>query len=134
VNLPVGWWWPAIAGVATVAAVLAGPNLPVAAAAATLAVVAAALTVFEAFFRQREPAGRPPDLTREHPGGLREAFVGGEPGREDLVLACDLLERKLARPDLRARTAVEIQSLIRLPPEEFRRYLAQRLDDLEGAS
>jgi hypothetical protein len=65
---------------------------------------------------------------------LREAFTGGVPGREDLILACDLLERKLSRPDLRARTAPEIASLVQLPSEEFRRYVAQRLDELEAGS
>jgi hypothetical protein len=134
VRLPIGWWWPLLAGIATVAALLAGPNRAIAIPAATIAVFAAVLAVVETLVRQRNLARREYDPGPSRPGGLREAFVGGGPGREDLVLACDLLERKLSRPGLRARTITEVASLVRLPPEEFRRYLAQRLDELEGTS
>ena len=133
-NSPVGWWWPLLAGIATAVALLAGPAHWLVVPAATVAVVGAALTILEALARQRGGARTPVTPTPAHPGGLREAFTGGEPGREDIVLACDLLERKLSRPDLRARTAVELAVLATLPPEEFRRYLARRLDELEGAS
>jgi hypothetical protein len=133
-NSPVGWWWPLLAGIAALIAVVAGPSREIAVPAATVAVVGAALTVFEALARQRGRARKPPEPTSAHPGGLREAFMGGDPGREDILLACDLLERKLSRPDLRARTAAEVAALVTLPPEEFRRYVAWRLDELEGAS
>lgn len=134
-NSPVGWWWPFLAGVAVLIAVLAGPSRDeIAVPAATVAVVAAALTVLETLVRQRGGASKPPLPTPAHPGGLREAFTGGEPGREDIILACDLLERKLSQPDLRARTAYEVAALVTLPPEEFRKYIARRLDELEGAS
>ena len=131
---PVGWWWPLLAGIATAVALLAGPAHELVVPAATVAVLGAAMTVLEALARQRGGARAPAAPTPTHPGGLREAFTGGQPGREDIVLACDLLERKLSRPDLRARSAFEIAALVTLPPEEFRRYIARRLDELEGAS
>jgi len=134
VSPPIGWWWPLLAGVAIAIALVAGPTRPLAGAAATVAVVAAVLAVLEAVLRQRRVERATPEVTPAHPGGIREAFVGGGPGREDIVLACDLLERKLSRPELRARTPLEIETLVHLPPEEFRRYVAQRLDDLERAS
>ena len=133
-NSPFGWWWPLLAGVATAVAVLAESVRVVAVPAATVAVVGAVLTVLEVIARQRGEARPPADVEPLRVGGLREAFVGGMPGREDLVLACDLLERRLCRPDLRARTALELAQLVTLPPEEFRQYLAWRLDELEGSS
>lgn len=129
-----GWWWPLLAAVSAVVAVLAGSRLEISVPAATLAVVGAVLTVVEAIARQRSPARGTVESTVDHPGGLREAFTGGEPGREDLVLACDLLERKLSRPDLPARTSLELAQIVLLPPEEFRQYLAWRLDELESSS
>jgi hypothetical protein len=134
VSRPVVWWWPVLAGIGVAIALLASSSRAVAGAAATVAVVAAALAVVETVLRQRRAGHEEYDPTPTHPGGLREAFTGGGPGREDLVLACDLLERKLSRPDLRARTPPEIAALVRLPPDEFRRYVAQRLDELEASS
>lgn len=133
-NSPVGWWWPLLAGGSALIAVVAGPRLEISVPAATLAVAGATLTLFEVVARQRLPARAASDPTSDHPGGLREAFRGGTPGREDLVLACDLLERKLSRPDLPAKTPLELAEIVRLPPDAFRRYLAGRLDELEGSS
>lgn len=131
---PIGWGWPTLAGVAIALALVAGSSRPLAIGAATVAVIAAALAVVGALGldRTEEPSEYEPIMGR--PGGLREAFVGGELGRIDIVLACDLLERKLARPDLRARTPAEVDALVRVPPAEFRRYLARRLAELEAAS
>jgi len=136
-NAPVGWWWLVVAALAALVAVGAGSSVAVAAPAATVAVVAAVLAVLETVVRPRRArrgssAYYDPGPTR--PGGLREAFIGGAPGREDLVLACDRLDRALSRPNLRARTTSEIHAILALPPDEFRRYLSRRLAELEAAS
>lgn len=131
---PIGWWWPAVAAVAIVVAAIAGPDYAVAVPAATIAVIAAALTVVDALGRHRgELAG--PILARAlPPGGIRGAFRGGETGREDIVLTLDLLERRLSRPDLPSRSAAQLAEICRRSPEQFRRYLAERLAALEGSS
>lgn len=133
-NAPFGWRWPLVAGIAIIVAVAAGASSAFAEAAATVAVVAAVLTLVEvvARRREREVVERAPKAVR--PGGSREAFTGGEPGREDIVLALDLLERKFSTPGLRTRTASELASIVRRPPAEFRRYVERRLDELERAS
>jgi len=134
VNLPVAWWWAALAGLCVVLALVASASPGVSVAAATFGAAFAGLAVVETIVRHRAARARRLDTTLRHPGGLREMFVGGEPGREDLVLACDLLERQIARPELRARTKVELEAIVRVPPEEFRRYIAWRVDELERIS
>jgi hypothetical protein len=134
VTAPLGWWWPLLTGVAIVVALLASAVPTVATVAATLAVVGGALTVVDAVARRRERAAVPILAPRSGPGGAREAFRGGETGREDIMLALDLLERKVVTPTLRARTAPELSAVAGRTPEEFRRYVAQRLDELERAS
>jgi hypothetical protein len=134
VRSPIGWWWPALAGIAIVVAALAGANYALAVPAATVAVVAGSLTVIDALGRHRGPLDGPILARPLRPGGVRGAFRGGEVGREDIVLTLDLLERKLARPDLPSRTGPELAEICRRPPEQFRRYLAERLAGLEGDS
>ena len=130
----IGWWWPLVAAVATGVAFAAGPTYSIAVPAATVAVVAAALTIVEVILRQRGETGTGAARAPLVPGGIRGAFNGGEPGREDIVLTLDLLERKISRPGLPARTGPEVAEIVGRPPEEFRRYVAERLDELEGAS
>lgn len=131
---PFSWEWPIIATAAAALALGAGTYRLVAVPAATLAVVAASLAVVAVVRRARVEDAPEEDPAPEHPGGLREAFVGGELGRVDLVLACDLLERKLARPNLRARSPAELNALVRVPPGDFRRYLTRRIAELEATS
>ncbi|HYA10491.1 MAG TPA: hypothetical protein VEH10_02315 [Thermoplasmata archaeon] len=133
-NAPIGWWWPLVAVLATALAFAAGPTYELAVPAATVAVIAAALTIVEVIVRQRAQVGTDAERPLPAPGGVRGAFTGGEPGREDIVLTIDLLERKISRPDLPARTGAQIASIVRRPPAEFRRYLAERLDALEAVS
>jgi hypothetical protein len=133
-NAPIGWWWPVLAGVATVTALLVGSNYAVAVPAATVAVVAAALALVGPL-RLRRVEKRPPTyLPAVHVGSVRAALNGGEPGREDLVLTLDLLERRISRPDLPAKSAAEITALVRQPAAEFREYVNRRLDELETLS
>jgi len=130
----IGWWWPALAGIATIVAFAVGPTYSVAVPAATVAVVAASLTIVEVIVRQRSEAEAGPARAPIVPGGVRGALAGGEPGREDVVLTLDLLERKISRPDLPARTGPQVTAIVRRPAPEYRRYVAQRLDELEEAS
>lgn len=130
----IGWWWPAAAGVAAVVAFLAGPAYLLAVPAATVAVLAAAMTLVEAVWRRREWPERGAYVPRASFGGIREAFNGGPSGRADVVHALDLLERKLSRPDLPTRTEAEVRQLIDHPADDFRRYVADRLDELEGSA
>jgi hypothetical protein len=134
VKAAIGWEWPIIATSAAAVALGAGSYRFVAVPAATVAVVAASLAVVGVVRRARVAEAPAEDEAPEHPGGLREAFVGGELGRVDLVLACDLLERKLSQPNLRARAPAELDALVRVPPGEFRRYLTQRIAELEATS
>lgn len=131
-NAPFGWWWPFVAVVAVIVAFAAGPAYSLAVPAATVAVVAAALTIVEVIVRQRPGIESGLGHRSPTPIGIRGAFSGGEPGREDIVLTLDLLERKIARPDLPARPAPEVTRIVRQPPAEFRRYVSRRLDELEG--
>ena len=133
-SAPISWWWPTVAGIATLIAFLAGPTYSIAVPAATAAVIAAALTLVDAVGRRREEVARRRRPVPTGPGGIRGAFTGGEPGREDIVLALDLLERKFSRPDLPARTGAELRELANQPEEGFREYVAERLDTLEGPS
>jgi len=134
VSAPIGWWWPFVAVIATGIAFLAGPAYSIAVPAATVAVIAAALTIVEVIVRQRGPGRIGTGRVVVSPEGVRGAFRGGEPGREDIVLTLDLLERRILHPDLPARTGREITGIVRRPPAEFRRYVARRLEELERGS
>lgn len=133
---PIGWWWPLLAILATGVAFAVGPQYTIAVPAATVAVVAAALTIVEAIARQRGLALNPPEAGAEAPSGtgIRAAFAGGKGGREDLLQTLDLLERKFGHPGLPMRSGVEVERITSRPAEEFRRYVAERLDKLEGPS
>lgn len=131
---PVGGWWPAVAAVAVVVALVAGPIHWLTALGATLAVVAATLAIVTELSRRVSTRGRAPPPEHVEANDVRAAFRAGGPGRVDLVLACDLLERKITRPELRAETPVELASVTRMDPEEFRRYLDRRLQALEAAT
>jgi hypothetical protein len=134
VSAPIGWWWPLVAGMATAVAFAAGAAYSIAVPAATVAVLAAALTIVEVILHQRGETQTAAERAPLVPGGVRAAFGGGEPGREDIVLTLDLLERRISRPDLPARTGQEVAAIVHRPPAEFRRYVAKRLDELEGTS
>lgn len=133
-SAPVSWLAPVVAGVAAAVALAADPWRSIAVPAATVAVVAAALTVVEVVLRRRGGTESAYEPAPTHPGGLREAFVDGERGRVDIVLACDLLERRLSHPNLRSQTTLELDSVVRMSPAEFRAYLTRRLHDLERTS
>ena len=129
---PIGWWWPLLAVLATAVAFAVGPQYSIAVPAATVAVIAAALTIVEAIVRQRAfsmPMVGPRPIG---PVGTRGAFVGGEAGRADIVQSLDLLDRKMTHPGLPMRSRAEVEQIVSGSPAEFRAYVAKRLDELEG--
>jgi len=134
VKSPIGWGLPAVAAIAVLVALLAGPVRWLQWLAAVVAVVAATLAIVWELGRRRSVVTGPPPRVLLEPDPIRSAFHHGGGGRVDLVLAVDLLERKLSRPDLRAETPVELHTVAHMTPEEFRRYLDRRLRALEASS
>lgn len=129
---PIGLLWPTVAGLAALIAFLAGPTYAIAVPAATVAVIAAGLALIAAVASRPDNEWKGTESSPVGPGGIRAAFNEGLPGREDIVMALDLLERKLLRPDLPARTVSEYHELAGRSPDDFRQYVADRLDELEG--
>lgn len=133
-NAPFSWWWPALAAVFLVIAILASSNYSTAVPATAAAVILAAIAVIDAV-RRTGVAPTGPLMSRPvTPSGVRNWLAAGKLGREDLVVLLDRLERRASRPDLPVRTPLEMGSILSLPPAEFLRYLSQRLDTLEGTA
>ena len=129
---PFGWWWVVLAALFASLAIVASDSYAVAVPAAAAAVLAATLAVADTV-RRTAAARAPPARFRPVPrSGVRDWLAAGELGREDVVLLLDRLERKVARPDLPARTPMEIGALVDLDLPEFLRYVTERLDALEG--
>lgn len=132
-NLLPGWGWALLATVATAFAVL-GRNTPaVAVSSATLAVVAAVLTVATSLGPWRPTAAAPRQDLPEPLDSVREAFRLDAVGREDLVFLLDRLERAGARPTLPLRRPGEVRAIVDVPEPEFLRFLAARVEELEGS-
>jgi hypothetical protein len=134
-NLPFGWFVPAVAVVATGIAVWADDNFSLAVPAAVVALLAAGFLFVDAFLG-REPIARPSagrSVSREA-GPVRTAFRSGRLGREAIADLLDRLERGGPNPDLPGRRAEETRRLARMPSAEFRDYVRHRLDDLESRS
>ncbi|HTP55100.1 MAG TPA: hypothetical protein VML53_00325 [Thermoplasmata archaeon] len=129
---PFGFIPPAIAVAAAFTAIGAGPNYAIALPMSVIAVTAAAFTAADALARtaRRAPARTPPRGGRT--AGLREWFVRGRIGREQIVLFLDRLDRAGDRPELPIRSSEEIEGLVRLPDAEFRAFVRRRLDAIEG--
>lgn len=129
-----GWGWAILAALATTVAILGRDSPALAVAAATVAVLAAAITVATALGPwQRKPvaAGVPGVLSVD---SIRAAFRSGPLGRESLVDVLDRLERLILRPNLPVRTPEEAGRIVHAPDAEFLRYLASRLDEIEGST
>jgi hypothetical protein len=134
-NASFGWFLPAVAVVATVIAVWADDTFSLAIPAAVVALLAAGLLFVDAFLG-REPVARSLEggsAVREA-GPLRTAFRSGRLGREVIADVLDRLERSGPNPSLPGRRAEETRHLLRMPSDEFRSYVRQRLDDLESRS
>jgi hypothetical protein len=134
VNAPFSWVWAAVAVALTAAAVLAGSHYALAVPLAAAAVGGAVIAILDAIRRQ-PAAGASPSTSASRPTTrVRGWLDAGRMGREDLILLVDRLERKAVNPMLPIRPQRELATLLRLPPEEFRRYLSQRLTVIEAAS
>lgn len=131
---PFAWWWPVLAAALTVVAVLMSADYAVAVPAAVGAVLVAAVAVGEAVTRLAAPPTASALTFRTPTSTVRDLFQASELGREDLLLMLDRLERKSSHPNLPARTPQEIEAIVTLRPDEFRRYVAGRIASLEGTT
>jgi len=123
-----------LAVVLTAVAIYAATTVGLAVAAAAGAVVAGGLAIAEAAVRTLpiEPGPRPPAAPPR--SRIRDWLWAGNLGREELVALLDRIERRTTDPGLPARSPQEIESIVRLRPEELRRYLDRRLARLEGTT
>jgi hypothetical protein len=130
---PFRFAFPAIAGLATLVAIAADTNQSIAIPAATCAVAAAALALWDSV---RTPAPAPtaapaPDVAAVG-GGSEAWFLGGTMGQEAIVLLLDRIDRALAHPSLPVRTARELSILRGLSRADFLRYIESRIAQLEA--
>ena len=133
-NVPATVLLCAIAVVASGVAIAAGSNEAVAIGAATVAVGAAALLLVGVVERTRWPRGRALPISPADPARVRSSLEAGIRGRTSLVELLDTLEWRAGNLE-RTRTSVEeLERLRGLEPEEFRKYLAARVSDLERRS
>jgi hypothetical protein len=134
VNVPDDWPLLVVAAIAAAIAIDSGPNLDAAVPAGVVAVVAAGLLLAGSM---RHVAWRRAPLPRMAPptaaSSLRAAFRSGRAGRLSIVLQLDRMERLGPRPDLVTRSSAEDERIQRMPREEFRQYLRERLARLEAA-
>jgi hypothetical protein len=128
-----GWGWAIVAASATVLALLASASFALTVAGATLAVVAAALTIRAAVGPRPKSRDTATELAPVPLDSIREAFRAGTVGREDLVFLLDRLERTSLHPTLPVRQAVEVRTIVGVPEEEFLRYLEERIGEFEGS-
>jgi hypothetical protein len=133
VTRPFHWGFVAVAGVFSLLSITERADLTVALPAAALAVAAAGLALLDAVRRAPPPTRTRATAERETPRGIRIWFRAGHAGREEILHVLDRIDRRGAHPDLPIRRPDEIQRLLRLPADEFRRHLASRLDELESA-
>jgi hypothetical protein len=132
---PFGWFVPALAVAAAGVAIWAGSNLSVALPAGAVAVAAAAFLLVDAGLRSAPPERRPPAPRPANPKqNLRASFRSAGFGREVILDAVDRVDRILLSPELPTRSIEESQRVQRMTADEFRAYLASRLDAIEARS
>ena len=130
---PVGWAWPALAGAATVVALVEHGVPWIALGAGAFAVGAAALGLLRTL-RPPELRPLPEPVEPGAPPGVRELFLAGPLGREDLLLRVDWLERSRGGAPRRTTGLEEKGRLARMPPEQFRTRLSAKLARIEEMS
>jgi hypothetical protein len=134
-NLAWGGFLAVVAVVSTGIAIWAGDSFALAVPAASVAVLAAALLLADAFLG-RPRAARLPEGSSEprEVETVRAAFRSGRLGREAIADLLDRLERAGPNPGLPSRRSEETRRLMRMPYADFRNYVRHRLDDLESRS
>jgi len=120
-----------VAVLATGLAVAAGSNISLVLPVALIAVVAAALLLAGVAARTRWPPNRPLPTLPADPALVRSSIGSGPSGRPALVLLLDQLERSEKNPARPNTTIEELERIRALRPDEFRSYLAARVDFLE---
>jgi len=134
-SAPFRWGFPALAVLATAAAFLAGTNEAVAIPAATIAVVAASLALWDAVrTRPPEPSLLPPEEAAAPVEGPEAWFEAGPMGQESVILLLDRIDRSLLHPTLPTRDVRELARLSTLPREQFLGYVESRLAEIEAAT
>lgn len=113
-------------------AIVAGTNEAIVVPAATVAVGAAAFLLVSVVASTRWPASRPIAGAPADPARVRSSFEAGVWGRPALIALLDNLDRAAGKPDFSNTTVEELDRLQALSPEQFRRYLVGRVNDLEG--
>ena len=121
-----------VAAVATGLAVAAGTNASLAIPAATAAVAAGALFLVGVVEQTRWPSGRPLPTVPVDPARVRSSLAAGPRGRPALVYLLDNLERSGGTMNVPVPSDAELRHLAQLSREEFRQYLTDRVNDLEG--
>jgi hypothetical protein len=136
-NLPAGWVALLLvaAGLAGVA-VWAGPNLTLAAPAASGAVLVGSLLLFLAWegHARQSLARSKARASLASEVGVRVSFRSGPFGREEVVLLLDRIERLGPTPTLPSRSEEDLAGIVQLPAAEFVDWVDRRITDLEGRS
>lgn len=124
----IGWFWPTVCGLAAGFAVLVSGSRVATLVAGAFAVWAGGMAVARALgwkgWDELDLAVQIP----EQRVGVRDLFLAGRAGREDLVLRLDALDRHRGPP----RSPQELARILGAPPEVFLRYLAHRVGRIEG--
>lgn len=127
-SVRIGWFWPTVTGTATAIAVAAGHTFLLAVVAGGFAILGAAMTCGRALGMDEVPRD-PPLAAPPVSVGVRELFTRGRIGREELLLRLDDLEYH--RP--RGRAPAELAAILAASPEVFLRYVAVRVQRIEGS-
>jgi hypothetical protein len=130
---PIRWMYPLLAGGAAAFAIFEGSDLAVAVPAATVAVVAAGLALWDTVRDRSAPAApTAPARQAPPPAGGDLLLAQGVVGQESVVLLLDRIERVLARPDFPMRGAADLSRVSGLSRTAFLDYLEHRIHELEA--
>jgi len=130
-------WWYALplAGGAIGISIWAGPNLAVALPAAIVAVIAVLLLVWAAIGqRTRHVSSAAAAFDTNPMERLQAAFRTGAIGRSLVIAELDGLDRSLRHDSSLGVSPHAEQNLLRASEEDFRRYVRNRLQELEKDS
>jgi hypothetical protein len=129
---PFGFVFPVLAVGAALFAIATQTHYTIALGAGVVAVVAAALTIWDAAGRSPKALAPPTRPLEPETVGVRSWLERGRLGRMEIIHLLDRLDRGADRPDLPIRRVEEIALLADLPEEQFREYLTARIETIEG--